>query len=100
MTNHKDGHCTRLFYRKVAMTINWKQGLFAAAVLLTASLLFVGCSKSKADKAVADKSTGEIIGEEIDVIEVVPAQNPNAKHSISSHLSYLWELSQTSFSHL
>ena len=61
------------------MTINWKQGLFAAAVLLTASLLFVGCSKSKADKAVADKSTGEIIGEEIDVVEVVPAQTPTAK---------------------
>lgn len=61
------------------MTINWKQGLFAAALLLSASLLFVGCGKCKTDKAVADKSTGEIIGEEIDVIEVVPAQTPNAK---------------------
>ncbi len=61
------------------MTINWKQGLFAAALLLSVSMLFVGCSKSKTDKAVADKSTGEIIGEEIDVIEVVPAQTPNAK---------------------
>ena len=61
------------------MTINWKQGLFAAALLLSVTLLFVGCSKSKTDKAVADKSTGEIIGEEIDVIEVVPAQTPNVK---------------------
>ncbi|MBR5711089.1 MAG: hypothetical protein IKX40_10055 [Thermoguttaceae bacterium] len=61
------------------MTINWKQGLFAAALLLSVSLLFVGCSKNKTDKAVADKSTGEIIGEEIDVIEVVPAQTPNVK---------------------
>ena len=61
------------------MTINWKQGLFAAAILLSVSLMIVGCSKSKTDKAVADKSTGEIIGEEIDVIEVVPAQTPNAK---------------------
>lgn len=61
------------------MTINWKQGLFAAALLLSVTMLFVGCGKNKTDKAVADKSTGEIIGEEIDVIEVVPAQTPNAK---------------------
>lgn len=67
-----------LFYRKVAMTINWKQGLFAAALLLSVSLLIVGCGKCKTDKAVADKSAGEIIGEEVDVIEVVPAQTPNA----------------------
>lgn len=70
-----------LFYRKVAMNINWKQGLFAAALLLSVSLLFVGCGKCKTDKAVADKSAGEIVGEEIDVIEVVPAQTPNAKTS-------------------
>ena len=49
------------------MTINWKQGLFAAALMLSVSLLFVGCSKCKTDKAVADKSTGEIIGEEVDI---------------------------------
>lgn len=61
------------------MTINWKQGLFAAVTLLSLTL-FVGCDKTKSDKAVADKTgdkTAEVV-EEVDVIEIAPVK-PDGK---------------------